>query len=88
MKLKFDLPKGQRINHSFLGFTTFEGDWIFNEKLKRWENGELQKGCIYSSHQDCNSVRAFRRKLKKAPKGINFTLVGRWWNCDVNGINK
>jgi len=40
----------------------------------------------YSSHQSCKSVKAFRRKLKKAPKGVKFILVSKWEGYNVEGI--
>ena len=44
----------------------------------------LTHGC--SSHQRCDSVRAFRRKLKKAPYGVTFILVNRCVGYDVHGV--
>lgn len=85
MKLKYKSSKGSRINYNFLGFTTFEKGWWFNYNSNKWEiNPEVGiKG--YSSHQPCKSVKSFRRKLKKAPYGVNFILVSRWKGCDVFG---
>lgn len=88
MKIKYDAQKGTRINYRFIGFTTFEEGWSFSYDTNRWERnthlGNLKKGCC--SHQDCRSVKAFRRKLKKAPKGVKFTLVSRWVGHSVEGI--
>jgi hypothetical protein len=86
MKLKFDKPKRARIKHRFLGFTTFEVGWWFSHDLNRWEPNPGLGENGYSSNQTCRSVRAFRRKLKKAPKGIDFILVSMWQGFDVFGV--
>lgn len=60
--------------------------WWFDYGSNQWLNDMTlltKKG--FSSHQDCKSVKAFRRKLKKAPKGIKFILVSRWKGYDVIG---
>lgn len=86
MKLKHNAIKGERINYRFFGFTTYDNYW-YNYTLKRWENGELRNDLYsYSSHEDCRTVRAFRRKLKSAPKGVKFVLSSRWIGNDVEGI--
>lgn len=85
MKLKYQASKGTRIKKSrFFGMTPIDTNWEYNLDLKRWEN---KRSLIHElqSYQDCNSVRAFRRKLKKAPKGIKFVLR-RWHGYDVYGV--
>lgn len=86
--MKYEAKKPNRIKYMFMGFTTFERDWWYNEKLKQWENGTSKSDNRYSSHQDCRSVRAFRRKLKKCPKGIEFVLCSRWKGHDVTAVSK
>ncbi len=86
MKLKYNIKRGKRINHRFIGITTFENDWKFDRNINKWtktpEVGE--KG--YGRHQRCRSVKAFRRKLKTAPKGVKFILVSRWVGYEVDGV--
>ena len=82
MKLIYQAPRRMRIKHSFIGMTTFDSYWMYDEEDKKWVGELKHKGC---SHQHCNSVRAFRRKLKKAPKGVKFILVSRWMGYDVYG---
>jgi hypothetical protein len=84
MKLKYEARKQTRINYRFMGFTTFE-DWWFSYNTKKWEQDP--KG-DYCSHQDCRTVKAFRRKLKSAPKGVEFILISRWFGHNVTGCNK
>ena len=85
MKIKYNAQKGTRINYRFMGFTTFENGWWFNHNTNRWEQNPEAGEKGYSSHQNCRSVKAFRRKLKKAPKGVKFILVSRWVGHDVEG---
>jgi len=40
----------------------------------------------YSHVKDCNSVRAFRRELKKLPKGVKYILLNLWQNYDAYGV--
>jgi len=81
MKLKYEAIKQNRVNHNFMGFTTYENGWWFNKD--KWEQN-AKAGC--SSYQDCRTVKAFRRKLKSAPKGVEFVLVSRWVGRDVIGF--
>jgi hypothetical protein len=85
MKLKYNALNRTRINYRFMGFTTFETGWWFNYNTNSWEQNPKAGEKGYSSHQDCRSVKAFRRKLKKAPKGVKFILVSRWVGYDVEG---
>ena len=87
MKMKYEAEKGSRMNYGFIGFTTIETSWWFNYTIGKWEHNPVKKlGCgNYSSHQICRTVKAFRRKLKAAPKGVRFILVNRWIGCDVVG---
>lgn len=89
MKLKYKAKKHTRFNYGFMGLTTFTGNWWFHEDTKQWEDhsapGYKSRSMGYSSHQDCNSMKAFRRKLKKCPKGIGFILVSRWTHNNIIG---
>ena len=84
MKLKFDAPKGTRFKKGFLGFEADNRDWMFNCDLKKWEQ-EMDHKYGYSSHRPCNSIKAFRRMLKTAPKGVKFRLVSIYVGYDVYG---
>ena len=55
--------------------------WWFNRD--KWEQNAKAR-C--SSYQDCRTVKAFRRKLKSAPRGVECVLVSRWAGCDVIGV--
>lgn len=67
-----------------MGMTTFEQGWWYNLDLKKWEL-DPPEDYNYSTHQPCRSTKAFRRKLKKAPKDVEFVLVSRWVGFDVIG---
>lgn len=85
MKVKYNARKLGRINYKFMGFTTFEQGWWYDKDLNSWtDNPDFQKGNI-SSHQSCKSMKAFRRKLKRAPNGVEFVLVSRWIGHDIIG---
>lgn len=86
MKLKYQANKTIRMNYGFMGFTT--DNWWFDYATNKWikhEDLEIPTIKGFSSHQDCKSVRAFRRKLKKAPKGVKFILCSRWVGHDIIG---
>lgn len=87
-KLKYEAEKNARIKYGFLGMTTFKEGWWYNDDLKQWEFGPKFGTYIYSTHQPCRTVKAFKRKLKKAPKGIGFILASRWVGFDVYGAGK
>jgi hypothetical protein len=84
MKLKYESKKPQRVKRYFMGYTTYE-EWWYNLTLKKWENNKSPL-YSYSTHAPCNSVKAFRRKLKKAPFGIEFILISRYEGHNVTGI--
>ena len=85
MKLKYEANKLARINYKFMGITTFERGWWYDRDLNEWTNNpDFKRGNI-SSHQPCKSARAFRRKLKSAPNGVEFILVSRWYGRDITG---
>lgn len=86
MKLKFEAGKGSRINYRFMGFTTFEDNWWFSHNSNMWEQCPTAGENGFSSHQSCRSLKAFRRKLKKAPKGVEFVLVSRYVGHNVSGF--
>jgi hypothetical protein len=83
MKLKYEAIKGQRINYMFCGITTFENGWWYNIDLKKWELNPKHGLYNRSSHQPCRSLKAFKRKLKKLPKGVEFILASRFKNHNV-----
>ena len=74
------------MNYIFTGFTTFEQGWWYNCDLKRWENDMDGERYDYSSHQPCRTMKAFRRKLKKAPSGVEFVLNSRWVGKNITGV--
>jgi hypothetical protein len=86
MKLKYQARKRTRINYRFMGFTTFENGWWFNHNTNKWDQNPKAGEKGYCSHQDCRTVKAFRRKLKYAPNGVKFILVSRWVGYDVIGF--
>lgn len=85
MKVKYKAKKRIRINYGFVGFTSIENGWWFDYDSNEWVHQPIISNKGYSSHQPCNTVRAFRRKLKSAPKGVKFILQSRWTGYDVIG---
>jgi hypothetical protein len=69
-----------------MGYTTFNQEWWYNCDLNKWEFKPEFGKYNYSTSAPCKSVRAFRRKLKAAPEGVEFILVGRWVGHDVTGF--
>lgn len=86
MKLKYEARNRTRIKYKFIGFTTFDKGWWFNHNTNKWEQNPSVGGKGYSSHQCCRTVKSFRRKLKQAPKGVEFILVSRWSGHNVIGF--
>jgi hypothetical protein len=86
MKLRFETHKHNRIKYHFIGITTFKDGWWYNKDDKEWQHNSNPKlkGCNYSSHQPCRTVKAFIRALKSAPP-IEFILVSRWKGYNVYG---
>ena len=89
--MKYKAQKNNRINYGFMGFTTFENGWWFHETRKEWvdhnDPAYVSEYNGYTSHQPCCSMKAFRRKLKKCPKGVEFILCSRWVGYDIIGKN-
>jgi hypothetical protein len=102
MKLRYEQPKPNRFKKcSFRDISSKENLWFAYKKL----NGRLQykifkledqpfkyyfdSGYQVSTHLDCNSVKAFRRFLKRAskmvPKGTQFVLINKYYGYDVYG---
>jgi len=81
--MKYQAQKGNRIKHTFFDMTTYVPIWWDG---KEW-TADPNRTKPYSSHCPCDSVRAFRRRLKKAPRGVEFILVSRWKGHDVMGYN-
>ena len=68
------------------GFEAVNCEWAWNYDLRIWTQ-EIEGGKYrYSSHAPCKSVRAFRRMLKKAPKGVEFKLWNKYTGCNVRGF--
>ncbi len=87
MKLKYTQEKRARINSRFMGMTTYSG-YFYVEHLNKWiESNNIKEanGNSYSTHQPCKTTKAFRRKLKNAPYGVEFILVSRWIGFSVYG---
>ena len=86
MKIKYQAEKLKRINHGFMGFKCLERGWWHNHDLNRWEENPKHGEYNYGTHKPCNSVKAFRRLLKKAPKGLKFMLINRYKYSHVYGF--
>ena len=85
MKLRYGLPKGQRYNYGFIGMRCVSSNLWFNEKTRTW--GPLDSKDPSSNVQYVSSMKAFRRQLKKIPKGHQFRLISRWVGPDVFGVS-
>ena len=98
MKLKYEAPRGRRIKYKFMGYcqgkrTSSNNEcWTYLPKEKKWIDTKskefVYKNQIMYTHAPCKTVRAFRRKLKTAPKGVLFVLCSRWVGYDVYGIGQ
>lgn len=85
MKLKYKIRRRLRINSRFVWMKSLDFDWWYNEDLNKWEFKPDKRKGYHRQHQDCQTMKAFRRKLKKAPKGVKFILATRWVGYDIEG---
>lgn len=83
MKLIYPQKKGERIKSQMNGIECFK-NIVWDFELKVWVE-ITSEGNLFSSHAPCKSVRAFRRMLKNAPKGVLFRLRNKYVGCDVFG---
>lgn len=85
MKLKYQAPKNSRIKTRFMSVTTYgRRNLWYHEPTKQWTTDPtVLKGGYFSNFMPCRSVKAFRRFLKKAPKGIEWILISRYVGHDV-----
>lgn len=90
MKIKFKLRKGSRFKSQFRQMWELGLNWYWDEKNKKWvkcDSDEFRNNIDWmSSDAPCKSIRAFRRKLKSAPKNLTFILDSRFVGCDVSGV--
>jgi hypothetical protein len=99
--LKYSCPKGKRVKTRYFCGVMIDFDspnrgsqhYSWASKDKKWITYEEYEGMIpqtRSSHCPCNSVRQFRRMLKKwaeyMPSGTKFMLVNRYECWSVIGI--
>lgn len=66
---------------------------IFDDETDKWiwydANGNrIEEVGSYGNILHCRSIRAFRRRMKKAPKGVEFYLVNRYIGYDVTATNR
>lgn len=86
MKIRRDSGRKSRINYGFFGMTPEEfGHWWYNADLNKWELNPMYGEYDYKTWQPCHSVRAFRRLLKDAPRGVRFKLESVWKGRDAHG---
>ncbi len=86
MKLKFEAKKRTRfLNTHFYNMSADTLDWWFNYNTNKFENNPKAGEKGLSSYINCYSVRAFRRRLKSLPKGVQFTLVNKYVGFCVIG---
>lgn len=80
------LQPGKKVNKGFLGMIPLinyqkeENHW-WSSKDKRWVKTETKDTFLV-----CRSIKAFRRRLKRAPKGVNFLLLHEDPKYSVLGI--
>jgi hypothetical protein len=94
MKLRYVAPKGRRFKKTkMFGMTHYKvkgvgESFTYVEPLDRFVPYRLTNRYV-RSHKDCNSVRAFRRHLRKlqgkVPSGTIFSLDCRIHSCDILG---
>lgn len=85
--MKYDKPKGQRINRYFHGINVDDYWWI--PSLKIWSKTPFEgehKGLTAQSYRPCRTLKAFRRHLRKNPEiREQATLISEYVGYDING---
>lgn len=81
--MRFQKPRGQRINRYFCGVTNFECLW-WVPHINTWVTSSEIKGRSAQTHAPCRTVKAFRRHLRKHPEiRGKAILVSRYKGYDV-----
>lgn len=65
--MRFDKPKGQRFTKYFRGITNFDGLW-WVPFYHKWLSYNEINGHSAQTYCPCNSLRSFRRHLRKHPE--------------------
>ena len=82
--MRFDKPKGQRLNRYFFGVCVVGMWWV--PSVNKWveDINEVDDYHGASTFFDCKTMRAFKRHLRKNPeiKGL-ATLRSRYIGHDV-----
>lgn len=94
MKIKYNKPKGQRVNRFFTGMTceTKDGEtyWYY-DKHDKWcttkEDREQYNGMCGNYNNNIHTLKTAKRKIKKyskyLPKGTMFILSNRYVGYDI-----
>ena len=71
----------------FLWMESVDSNWRWNTGKKEWfySSSSNSNSTVFL---DCKTMKAFKRRLKKAPQGIQFRLVSRFIGFDILGVNK
>ena len=88
MTIKYEKPKGSRIKRYFIGIETKNTELWWDCDKRKWFYGIENKDpeSTVSNHVPCNTVRAFRRHLKKHPEiRGQATLINRYIGYNVYG---
>ncbi len=72
---------------NFLWMESVDNKWRWNTDKKQWINSNSSDKDT-TVFLDCKTLKAFKRRLRKAPKGVQFRLVSRFIGFDVLGVNK
>ena len=75
------------MNNRFLWMESVDNKWRWNADKKEWfySSASNSNSTVFL---DCKTLKAFKRRLKKTPPGIQFRLVSRFIGFDVLGVNK
>ena len=92
MKIKYNKPKGQRVNRYFFGLRCVSNEeesyWYYYNEDKWYLNKKVEDhGCCSNYNEDINTFKGAIRKIKKyskyLPKGTEFYLSNRYREYDV-----
>ena len=97
MKIKYDKPKGQRINRYFFGMRCVsengESYWYYY-KHDKWctsqEDKDTYNGMCGNYNTNIHTLKTAKRKIKKysmyIPKGTKFILSNKYIGYDIEII--
>ena len=86
--ITYKKQKESRLSKRFLWMECDNYKYYWNIDLKEWVHKPKHGEDNLTFSLRCDSIKAFKRRLKNTPKGVEFRLVSRFIGFDITGMNK